>query len=53
MTIKLVCSNYYHTEFDAEVLIEAAKQSDWNPSEPYNSVVQALGDQKAKFVIRH
>ena len=49
MTIKLVCSNYYHTEFDAEVLIEAAKQSDWNPSEPYNSVVQALGDQKVSL----
>ena len=23
MTIKLVCSNYYHTNFDAEVLVEA------------------------------
>ena len=49
MTIKLVCLNYYHTEFDAEVLIEAAKQSDWNPSEPYNSVVQALGGQRANL----
>ena len=47
MTIKLVCSNYYHTAFDADVLIEAAKQSDWNLSEPYNSLVQALGGQKA------
>lgn len=45
MTIQLVCSNYYHTEFDAEVLMEAAKQSDWNPSEPYNSLVQVLGSQ--------
>ena len=45
MTIKLVCSNYYHTKFDAEVLMEAARQSDWQPSEPYNSLVQALGSQ--------
>ena len=45
VTIKLVCSNYYHTEFDAEVLIEAARQSDWKPSEPYKNLVQTLGDQ--------
>ena len=45
MTIKLVCSNYHHTEFDAEVLMEAAKHSDWKPTEPYNSLVQALGSQ--------
>ena len=44
MTIKLVCSNYYHTEFDAEVLIEAAKQSDWKPIEPYNRLVQVLSE---------
>ena len=49
MTIKLVCSNYYHTEFDAEVLIEAARQSDWNPSEPYNNLVQALGGQRVNL----
>lgn len=47
MTIKLVCSNYYHTEFNADALIEAAKQSDWNPSEPYNSLIQALEGQRA------
>ena len=45
MTIQLVCSNYYHTEFNAEVLMEAARQSDWKPAEPYNSLVQALGGQ--------
>ena len=49
MTIKLVCSNYYHTEFDAKVLIEAAKQSDWKPIEPYNSLVQALGGQRVSL----
>ena len=45
MTIKLVCSNYYHTNFDAEVLIEAAEQSDWKLAKPYNSLVQVLGSQ--------
>ena len=49
MIIKLVCSNYYHTEFDAEVLIEAARQSNWNPTEPYNNLVQALGGQRANL----
>ena len=49
MIIKLVCSNYYHTDFDAEVLMEAARQSDWKPSGPYNSLVQALGDQRVSL----
>lgn len=46
MIIKLICLNYYHTEFDADVLMEAARQSDWKPTEPYNSLVRALGDQR-------
>ncbi len=43
MTIKLVCSNYYHTQFDADLLMEVAKLSNWKISEPYNSFVLALG----------
>ena len=50
MTIKLVCLHYYHTAVDAEVLIEAAKQSNWNPSEPYNLVVQIFGDQRTNVL---
>ena len=46
MTIKLVCSNYYHTLFDANLLLEAAKQADWKLSEPYNSFVLALGRER-------
>ncbi len=46
MIIQLVCSNYYHTEFDTDVLMEALKQANWNLAEPYNSLVQALGGQK-------
>ena len=46
MTLQLVCAHYYHTEFDAAVLIEAAKQSKWNLAEPYNSLVQALGGER-------
>ena len=46
MTIQLVCSNYYHTEFDTDVLMEALKQANWNLAEPYNSLVQALREQK-------
>ena len=50
MTIKLVCLHYYHTAVDADVLIEAAKQSDWNPSEPYNLVIQVFGDQRTNVL---
>ena len=46
MTIKLVCSHYYHTMFDADVLLEAAKRADWKISEPYNSFVLALGAER-------
>ena len=50
MTIKLICSNYYHTFFDADLVIEAAKQSDWNASEPYSTVVRTLGNQKTHLL---
>ena len=43
MTIKLVCSHYYHTQFDANLLLEIAKRANWKISEPYNSFVLALG----------
>ena len=49
MMIKLICLNYYHIEFDAEVLMEAARQSDWKPSEPYNNLAQALGGQRVSL----
>ena len=46
MTIKLVCSRYYHTVFDADLLLETAKRSNWKISEPYNSFVLALGEER-------
>ncbi len=46
MTIKLVCSHYYHTQFDADLLMEVAKLSNWKLSEPYNSFVLALGRER-------
>ena len=46
MTIKLVCSRYYHTVFDADLLMEVAKRSNWKLSEPYNSFVLALGEER-------
>ena len=46
MTIKLVCSHYYHTVFDSELLLEIAKRTDWKISEPYNSFVLALGEER-------
>lgn len=46
MTIKLICSNYYHTQFDADLLMEVAKRSNWKISEPYNSFVLALSQER-------
>ena len=46
MTIKLVCSRYYHTVFDADLLLEIAKRADWKLSEPYNNFVLALGEER-------
>ena len=46
MTIKLVCSHYYHTQFGADLLMEVAKRSNWKLSEPYNSFVLALGKER-------
>ena len=40
--IKLVNLNYYHTSIDADILIEAAKQSNWSPSYPYTTVLKVL-----------
>ena len=54
MTIKLVCSRYYHTMFDADLLLEIAKRANWKLSEPYNSFVLALSEERMnlKFGIR-
>ncbi len=46
VAIQLVCSNYYHTEFDTDTLMEALKQANWNLIEPFNSLVHALNGQK-------
>ena len=46
ITIKLVCSRYYHTQFDADLLMEVAKRSNWKLAEPYNSFVLALGRER-------
>ncbi len=46
MTIKLVCSHYYHTVFDSDLLLEIAKRANWKISEPYNSFVLAFGEER-------
>ena len=49
MTIQLIGSNYYHTFFDADLLIKAAKQSNWTPSEPYSTLVRTLRHQRTEL----
>ncbi len=48
--VKLVCSHYYHTSIDADVLIEAARQSKWEPSQPYLTVLQVLNGESSDEV---
>lgn len=38
MIVRLACSHYYFTSIDANILIEAARQSNWVPSEPFRTV---------------
>jgi hypothetical protein len=42
MVVKLVCSHYHHTGVDADILVQAAKQSNWSLCSPYTDVVSAL-----------
>ena len=42
MVIKLVSAHYHHTSIDADILIEAAEQAKWEPSQPYTTVLQIL-----------
>ena len=45
--IKMVEENYFYISIDASVLIEAAKQSKWEPVEPYNAVLKVLKGSKS------
>ena len=51
MTLKLICSNYYHMSFNGDVLIEAARLSDWNASEPFSIVVRTLANQRTDLFV--
>jgi len=42
MTIKLACSNYYHTSIDSYILLEAARQSEWSPKLLYTGVLNHI-----------
>jgi len=45
MVFRLACSHYYFTSIDADILIEAARQSNWIPSEPFKTVSGILGGE--------
>ena len=42
MSIKLACSNYYHTSIDSYILLEAARQSEWLPKLLYTRVLNHI-----------
>ncbi len=41
-TTKLASLLYYHTSINADILMEAAKEANWNPTEPYELVLEML-----------
>lgn len=45
--IKLVSFNYYYTSIDPDVLLEAAKRSDWFPKYPYTALLRNLSAEKS------
>jgi len=55
MIIKLVLSHYHHTSIDSDILIEAARQSEWSPSQPYTTVIQVLrgkfSDERSALIV--
>ena len=46
MVVMLALSYYYFTSIDADVLIEAATQSNWMPTEGYKTVLRMLEGKK-------
>ncbi len=48
LVVKLACSYYYHTSIDSSILIEAASQSKWVPSQPYTTVQQILSGKTSE-----
>lgn len=44
--LDLVCSRYYHTGIDADVLIEAARKADWLPAYPYTEALRLLRGER-------
>lgn len=44
MIIKLVLSNYHYTSIDAQVLIEAAKKSDWLVKRPFTNLLNLISN---------
>ena len=47
MIVKLACFHYYHTSIDADVLIEAARQSNWLPSTSYITLLKILSGKSS------
>jgi hypothetical protein len=45
--LNLICAHYYHIGIDADILIEAARKSDWAPSYPYTTILKLLGSDRS------
>jgi len=48
--IKLAWGNYKHTSIDSSTLIEAARQSNWEPKTPYTGVLKVLNGNNSGLI---
>ena len=44
--LNLVCSHYYHTSIDSDVLIKSARKADWLPAYPYTEALRLLSGDR-------
>jgi hypothetical protein len=50
LIIKLAWGNYKHTSIDSSTLIEAARQSNWEPKTPYTGVLKVLNGNNSDLI---
>jgi len=50
LIIKLAGGNYKHTSIDSSTLIEAARQSNWEPKTPYTGVLKVLNGNNSELM---
>ena len=48
-TIRLACSNFYHTSITSDILLHAAEMAKWLPDQPFICTVKMLGGRSTSL----